>query len=431
MFTFGLVIIVVEALEHILKAESLLTVHFLTEVIIYGITIPALGAVLLNWVDRIETDRDQAIFELDQFDEFNRQLRSTENLNDVVEQIGQFTKSILPVQSMMLNVVGEDEQELIPVKTWGPNSSNDTDTHTYFPLDECRSCSRALYSLNSEVQKCLKMNQGEGIGNTHFYCLPLNHQGNLAGILHLDLDNNASITKQQIDSLTRLVPEFTLALENVRLQEQIRNQSLSATAERQRISRDLHDTLGQNLSYIRLKLDQISSEGTLQNIAEIQKDIERMRDTAAEAYDQMYATLADLQPDSQLELDKALRTHAEIVSTRASLKFIWTIQGQPLPLGTHIKRQTLYIFREALNNVEKHANATLVEINLDWGKHDLTIKIRDDGCGFNPKGIYGHQHFGLRIMSERAEEINGRLSINSHPGEGTEVSFWLPVNLKH
>jgi signal transduction histidine kinase len=85
------------------------------------------------------------------------------------------------------------------------------------------------------------------------------------------------------------------------------------------------------------------------------------------------------------------------------------------------------MFREVLNNVEKHANAKKVDVLVTWNERILDISVADNGLGFEPGAIDTDEHFGLEIMKERITSIKGRLSISSSTGAGTVVSISVPL----
>jgi PAS domain S-box-containing protein len=197
--------------------------------------------------------------------------------------------------------------------------------------------------------------------------------------------------------------------------------------ERARIARDLHDSLGQSLTYLRLKLDEFTSTNSLPEIRPIRPQLTRMQDVANEAYELVRGLLAAARPSNSTDLATALQAQAQSARNRARFKVNFIKEGQPRPLSPIVQHQVLYIFQEALNNVVRHANARRVDFKLVWAEDILTIILADDGCGFDPNTFLAEGHFGLTIMQERAEEINGFLSITSRPTAGTELTLRLPL----
>lgn len=198
--------------------------------------------------------------------------------------------------------------------------------------------------------------------------------------------------------------------------------------ERARIARDLHDSLGQSLGYLRLKLDQYTMDDISTDNGLLRQELLLMRDVANEAYELVRSMLAAARPSNSMALNTVLLAQAQSAGSRARFKVFFNNQGQPRPLPPIVQQQVLFICHEALNNIEKHAAANAVHIALKWEDNSLVLSLSDDGRGFCTDVPVGSDHFGLAIMQERASEINGRLSISSTPGSGTELLLQVPCS---
>jgi signal transduction histidine kinase len=122
---------------------------------------------------------------------------------------------------------------------------------------------------------------------------------------------------------------------------------------------------------------------------------------------------------------------AQSAGERAEFAVQFKSSGEPRDLPTQVQRQVLYITREVLRNVEKHAQASQVEVNLDWGVKDLTVNIHDDGRGFSPEAAEELKgHFGLKMIKEVATEINGTLDLKSEQDKGVQFQLRLPLESK-
>ncbi len=208
----------------------------------------------------------------------------------------------------------------------------------------------------------------------------------------------------------------------------VRKQAESERArERARIARDLHDSLGHSLAYLHLKLSELSGEDALADVEKAQQNLGQMCDVANQAYEVVRGMLAASLPSNSTDLVTALLIQARTVGKRANFEVQLTSQGQSRPLPPVMQQQLLYIFQEALANVEKHADARQVEINLKWSETTLTITLADDGCGFPPDVPQLKGHFGLAIMQERAQGINGHLTLSPSPDGGTQLILHLPL----
>jgi signal transduction histidine kinase len=105
------------------------------------------------------------------------------------------------------------------------------------------------------------------------------------------------------------------------------------------------------------------------------------------------------------------------------------VTGSPRKLNPVTERNLLRIFQEALTNAVKHAHATMVNVELRFEPHNVALRVRDNGRGFDPQNLSpaGSGHYGLIGMRERAERIGGRLTLNTGPGKGTELLVDVPV----
>ena len=191
------------------------------------------------------------------------------------------------------------------------------------------------------------------------------------------------------------------------------------------IARDLHDTIGQNISYLRMKLDHLT-ERKIRRQAEMQLEIQSMAQAANESYDLMRGTLAVLQTENSTDLFRLFTRYAEQIEERSSFRIDFSSQGEPRLMSAKRMRQLFYIFREILNNIEKHSGATQVSMQMTWDRDQLHLVVLDNGKGFDPdEGQFG-SHYGLRFMKERTELLNGSLTIHSEVGSGTRIVLKAP-----
>ncbi|MBI5944619.1 MAG: PAS domain S-box protein [Chloroflexi bacterium] len=191
------------------------------------------------------------------------------------------------------------------------------------------------------------------------------------------------------------------------------------------IARDLHDTIGQNISYLRLKLDQLS--GTPQeSTASIHPEIKSMAKVANESYDLVRGTLAVLQSENTVDLFRFFTRYANQVEERSKIKIDFGSDGEAKVLSANQMRQLFYIFREALANVEKHSGATQVFVKLIWAEDGFNLIVLDNGQGMEPANLRNDGHYGLKFMRERAELLNGLIAIDSEVGAGTNITISVP-----
>lgn len=218
--------------------------------------------------------------------------------------------------------------------------------------------------------------------------------------------------------------QAAVAIENARLHERARQAAI--LEERQRLARELHDSVTQALYGISLYAEAASralADGASEAVATTLRDI---RETSQEALGETRLLLYELRPPLLEEhgLAGALRTRLQAVEARAGLATEFACDAdERLPPETE---QALYrLAQEALNNVLKHAHARHVSVRLGLASHGALLEIADDGVGFEP-GHRGEGGFGMPGMRERTERLGGMLHVESAPGAGTRVRVEVP-----
>jgi two-component system, NarL family, nitrate/nitrite sensor histidine kinase NarX len=198
--------------------------------------------------------------------------------------------------------------------------------------------------------------------------------------------------------------------------------------ERQKISQELHDTLAQQLGYLYLELDALSANPNLVTNAGVQRKLGSLRDIANDAYEQVRTALMVLRPSPGDDLVAELASYAHLVAARADLAVEVTSEGAAQPLPEPVIRRLVYLFREALANVEKHAQAQHVNIRVSWKPESVKVSLSDDGCGFVPDIVSPPGHFGMIIMQEHARDLHAHLQITSQPRAGTQLTIEVPLD---
>jgi signal transduction histidine kinase len=161
---------------------------------------------------------------------------------------------------------------------------------------------------------------------------------------------------------------------------------------------------------------------------EYQQDLQKLRDVTDESYELVRSTLGALHPMNSRRLGEILAQYAYAFADRTDLEIRFSQDGQPQMLDPLVNHHVLQIYREALNNVNKHADASRVETRLVWMDDCFELGIKDDGHGIESQSMPSDGHFGLELMAERVQELNGELSINSVLDEGTCVIISVPIS---
>jgi signal transduction histidine kinase len=217
--------------------------------------------------------------------------------------------------------------------------------------------------------------------------------------------------------------------ENTGLQAQLLTQAREAGAgdERQRMAREIHDTLAQGLTGIITQLE--AAQQTAQD-AERERRIDNAkrlaRDSLAEARRSVQALRPQALEDSRLP--DALAEEAARWTATSGVPAEVRTTGEPRALHPEVEVTVLRVEQEALANVAKHAAASHAWVTLSYMEDVVTLDVRDDGAGFaQPGEKNGAGGFGLIAMRQRVNRLAGQLEIESEPGAGTAVSASLPA----
>ncbi|MCB0213669.1 MAG: GAF domain-containing protein [Anaerolineae bacterium] len=254
--------------------------------------------------------------------------------------------------------------------------------------------------------------------------LPLVTKGNSIGTITLFTHSPDLLIVEHIQLLAAIGQQIGVAIENAQLYAQA--QQLAMAKERQRLARDLHDSVTQALYGVTLYAEAANRQIAVGETDRAVENLSELRATAQEALREIRLLIFELRPPVLEEqgLAAALQARLESVEGRSGLKTILDVENKPearLPMDTEVG---LYrIAQEALNNVLKHAQAHEVHVCLQDlpAEHKVVLEIADDGQGFDATNGNGSGRLGLHTMRERAALLNGDLTISSQPGQGTRI----------
>jgi signal transduction histidine kinase len=219
--------------------------------------------------------------------------------------------------------------------------------------------------------------------------------------------------------------------ENADLQQQLLAQARTAGVldERQRLAREIHDTVAQGLIGIVTQLQAAASAPG----DDWRRHHDSATDLARESLTEARRSVHALRP-RELETGHLAEALAEVAgrwSARHGISAEFTTTGTPRPLGPQAEAVLVRTAQEALANVARHASATRVGVTLSYLDHDVALDVRDDGRGFDPAtpppSTATAGGFGLVAMRQRVEALAGTLAIESEPGAGTGISACLPI----
>ena len=260
-----------------------------------------------------------------------------------------------------------------------------------------------------------------------FLGVPIVSRGKVIGAFYLtDKQGANEFTEADQEIIEMLAAHAAVAIENARLFE--RSRELSIIEERNRLARELHDSVTQILFSIAL-----TAEAALASVdgdtGAAKQQLAGLRDLARGAVQEMRSLIFELRP-AELESEGLLPTlqkHVAILGRLTNSRITLRDDGySPQPPA---REQELFrIMQEALNNATRHARAANIEIAVGATDGAVRMTVADDGVGFDPNapGIRARR-LGLTSMTERAEDLGGMLTIESTPGQGTRINVEVPV----
>jgi len=260
----------------------------------------------------------------------------------------------------------------------------------------------------------------------------------------VNVESGDALGEEDAASLEIVADQLAVAIENARLYQ--RAQKLAALEERQRLARDLHDSVTQHIFGMNLIAQSLGSAWR-RDPAEGERRVARLLDLSHTALAEMRELLAELRPVDavapnaaetpgvgialvrQKGLADALHGHVNQLNLADCQVELGSASYRPQPLA--IEEELFRIVQEALNNVIKHARASRVSVQLAADPAGVCVTVRDNGVGLAAAGMTAQQAagqaLGLSTMRERAAALGGQLQIHSAAGQGTMVEARVPV----
>lgn len=230
---------------------------------------------------------------------------------------------------------------------------------------------------------------------------------------------------------------FGIMTSRRRLQEQAHRRAMAEAeftailAERNRVAREIHDTLAQGLAatsvHLRLAKKQADDEDSQPLHHHLDVSQQLVRDSLEEARNSIWNMRSQVLETGDLPsaLNSILKQMADGAEFQAALE----VMGRPRRFAPVIENNLLRVGQEAITNAARHARAKKLGVTLDFGEKQFRLTVRDDGAGFDPaKPPPTSGGFGLVGMKERAAELKGELLVRSQPEQGTEITLTVPLS---
>ena len=427
MMAISVLVIFVEYTEHADAGANIVVGGFLWETIVFGILMPITGGLVLSLIsDR--TKINSILERIDRQRTLKNALLSARDWDELVTIISQIPHTIFPTLfGDALYIQNTDIGRYSRASAWMPIQGQYAELNPpelVFEDDQSGDLSEEL-ALNTQYkeQQTTKANQ-----NIVVYSLPIIHLDAPIAVIRLLFLDEHRPSQESLTALAELAVDIALAIQNFQFQSDFTFQSAAAQAERQRIARQLHDTLAQDLAFLRIKLEQLLYDDRSRTGGDFGDELFRLYKTADHSYEQVRNSLRSMRGDTKMEFSTALYESANTIASNSDFKVEIVQEGSPIELTVEMQRKILYIMREVLRNIGKHAHANLTRINIHWEKSCIQIDTIDNGVGFDlTAALQGKKSCGLNIIEEVVAELDGRFDLESRVDNGTSIHLWFPI----
>lgn len=260
--------------------------------------------------------------------------------------------------------------------------------------------------------------------------VPLQVRDRQYGVLFVAHRQAVRMSDEDLLLLSNLGSHMAIAVENNDLLG--RMQQVAALEERQRLARDMHDSFGQILTYLGMRLHLLGGMARSHQATDMVSEIDDLHATLKEAHQDVRRSIYQLKESGPAlaslweRWSEGLRQFHEQTGIHVEMT---GHESMPAHLPDSVESQVTRVIQEAMANVRNHSGASHVWLKVYRDGANVVIAVQDDGCGFETGTVVGpgEYHFGLHIMRERIESVGGNLVIASEIGLGTEVRLTIPV----
>jgi len=262
------------------------------------------------------------------------------------------------------------------------------------------------------------------VGYESLVSVPIRLQQRVLGEVDLFYRNEATLSTEDRDLYDALTGHLANAIENLRTEALVREAAVSQ--ERAMLARELHDSIAQSLSFLKIQVSLLRSALEKSDQGQIQQALDEIDMGVRESTNDVRELLVHFRTRTDSDdIEQALRTTLRKFEHQSGLKARLEMHGHGVALPSDVQLQVLHVVQEALSNVRKHAQASEVQLDVFRGPK-WVFRVRDNGRGFDTRlRASDETHVGLQIMRERAERIGAHIEVHSQPNQGTEVRIEL------
>ncbi|MGJ3241234.1 MAG: PAS domain S-box protein [Anaerolineae bacterium] len=391
--------------------------------------VAGIEAIVINGRDiserqkRLEAERTQLVIAESLLDS-SIALNTTLNFDDVVSRILENVGSIIPHQSANVMIIDEDGFTQVRAAHDYDRYGHQDDTGFVFNVRTTPTFATMLANkrpllINNVAQSDLWTWRASDMPLQSYLSAPILEQDQVIGFINLESSVANQFTDNHVEYIQLFAFLASIAITNARAYQQV--QQLAALEERQRLARELHDAVSQTLFSASVIADSLT-KSDFSDTQKLMTGITKINQLNRGALAEMRSLLVELRPQAIVNspLSDLITTLCNGIQGRANLDVQVQVVGEFDVLAADVQLQLYRITQEILNNIHKHARATLVNVELRKQNGQIDIVIADDGIGFDLNTGQADHH-GITIMRERAEKIGASLQIDTSTDEGTYV----------
>ena len=259
--------------------------------------------------------------------------------------------------------------------------------------------------------------------------VPIKQGDTVLGVLDIESTEVNAFDEIDVETVETLANQLAVAIENAYLFKQTRE--IAVIEERNRMAREIHDTLAQGFTGIVLQLE-AGEQALDESPADVEGHLAIAKKLARECLQEARRSVWNLLPQAleQMALDVALQEEIRRFESEGLESASFAIEGEKRELSAEVQAALLRICQQSLANIRQHASATQVSVVLVFENSTVHLKVQDNGVGFEPdapRELADGRGFGMPGMNQRASLLRGSLLVTSQPGQGTSIEVTIPT----
>ncbi len=244
--------------------------------------------------------------------------------------------------------------------------------------------------------------------------------GELYGVIILYYEESRDFSEEEVNLATSFADQASLAIENARLNKRL--EEAAVVEERNRMARELHDSVTQSIYSVTLFAEAAKRMAEQDEYEQVSSHLENVESMSQQALKELRLLIYQMRSPEKRNccFEDKIKNRLETVERRSGVEFSVRVD-EDIDLSGHVIEELYLITQEALNNAQKHAEASYVEITLEARSESFRLEVSDDGRGFDEKQARSGGGMGIGNMRERAEKLGADFLLETEPGGGTSV----------